>query len=147
MIISLIFIGICAFGITQENDAVDNINGLGMYEFGSSPEHCECLDGVNEMINPCEKFPKNLFSYGYQVAMIEMSFSEKTDKLNTVSIYFDGNSQVKRDYIFKEMKKKYGEAILSDEKGDSWIGKKKTVFISKGKELYISYLHHGKELE
>lgn len=147
ILLTILFFLLNFFGMTQVNDAVDSVEGLGMYKFGSTPEHCECADGNNEFIKPCEKFPKNLFSYGYQVSMIDMDFSLKTDKLNTVSIYFDGVSEVKRNYIFTEMKKKYGETIVSNEKGDSWIGKNNTVFLSKGKELFISYIYRSEELE
>lgn len=135
----LVFIGSSSLGIAQQNDIVDKIDGLGMYKFGSTLEHCDCLDENNIAFNPCEKYPKNLYSYGYQVQLISLNFSKKTDKLNTVTIYFDGSSQVKRDYIFKEMKKKYGDVLLSDAQGDSWIGGKNTVFLSKGKVILISY--------
>lgn len=138
------FVSVCLTGFSQSIEAIDSYEGLGMFKFGSSREHCECTDNGAPIEN-CYNVPKNLFSYGYQVSKVSFEFSEKTDQLAVVNVHFAGATAIQRNYILDSMKDKYGKVSSTEGENYSWIGLKNTIQLSKKDEIIISYIQSIEE--
>lgn len=138
---------LCLFGYSQKK-SVDSIEGLGMFQFGSDQEHCECSSEADKQNDAfyCEKFPDNLVSNGYPVSKVSLQFSKKSNKLVIVNVHFKDATKAQRKYIFDELKKIYLESSVSDKDGDKWVGKKNSVHLSNHDDLYISYIYRCEEL-